>query len=144
MIASEVVIPHGESEDLARVIRRSVDKYGNVFGNYNKSPTINTGIYDVEFQDRVIKPYSANCFAQNILNKVDNDGCHSQILGSISDYSKDGSAVAKENQWLTSKQEIFVCRKTKIGWKILFKWKYGSNSWIPLKLAKEYNPIKVE
>ena len=65
------------------------------------------------------------------------------MLDSVSDYSKDGSAVAKENQWLTSKRGNLVQRKTKFGWKLLFKWKYGSKSWISLKLAKESNSIEV-
>ena len=98
LITSDVVLPHGESENLARVIRLSVDKYGKVIGNYNEVPILKTGIYDVEFQDGVNKPYTANVIAYNILNQVDNDGCHCQILDSISDYSKYGSAVAKDNQ----------------------------------------------
>ena len=98
MITAEVVLPDGESENLARVIRRLFDKDGNVIGNYNKHPILNTGIYDVEFQDGVIKPYSANIIAHNILYQVENDGRHSQMLDSISDYSKDGSELAKENQ----------------------------------------------
>ena len=104
---------------------------------------INTGIHDVEFQDRVIKPYYANVIAQNILNQFDNDGYHYQMLDSISDHSKYGSAVAKENQWLTSKRGNRFQRKTTIGWKLLFKYEYSSKSWIPLKLAKESNPIEV-
>ena len=136
LITAEVVLPNGESENLARVIRRSVDKDGNFIGNYNEDPILNTVIYDVEFQDGVIKPYSANVIAQNILDQVDNDGCPNQMLDSISDYSKDGIAVAKENQWLTSKRGNCVQKKTTIGWKSLFKWKYGSKSCIALKLAK--------
>ena len=120
-----------------------VDKDGNVIGDYNENPILNTDIYDVEFQDGVIKPYSANVIVWNILNQVDSDGYHSQMLESISDYSKDGSAVTKEYQWLTSKRGNRVRRKTTIGWKLLFKWKDGSKSWVPLKLVKEYNPIKV-
>ena len=64
-------------------------------------------------------------------------------LDSIYYYSKDGITVAKENHWLTSNQGNRVQRKTTTGWKILFKWKDGSKSWIPLKLAKESNPIEV-
>ena len=110
LITAEVILLHEEIENLARVIRRSVDKDGNVIGNYNKDPIINTGIYDVDFQDGVIKPHSANVIAQNILNQVNNDGCHSQMLDSIFDYSKDGSAAAKENQWLTSKRGNHVSK----------------------------------
>ena len=88
MITAEVVLSHGESENLARVIRQSVYKYGNVIRNYNEYPILKNGIYDDEFQDGVNKPYSANVISYNILNQVDNDGFHSQMLDSISDYSK--------------------------------------------------------
>ena len=57
LINAEFVLPHGESENLARVIRQSVDKYGNIIGNYNEDPIINTGIYDVEFQERSFTSY---------------------------------------------------------------------------------------
>ena len=57
LITAEFVLPHGESENPARVIRQSVDKYGNIIGNYNEDPIINTGIYDVEFQERSFASY---------------------------------------------------------------------------------------
>ena len=86
MITAEVVLLHGENENIARVVRQSVDKDGDFIGNYNEDPIINTGIYDIEFQDRVIQPYSASFIAQTILNQFDNNVCHSQMLDYISDY----------------------------------------------------------
>ena len=56
MITTEVVLLHGENENIARVVRQSVDKDGDFIGNYNEDPIINTGIYDIEFQDGVINP----------------------------------------------------------------------------------------
>ena len=61
-------------------------KMETLIGNYNADPILNTGIYDIEFQDGVIQPYSASFIAQTILNQVDNNGCHSQMLDYISDY----------------------------------------------------------
>ena len=60
LITAEMVLPYGYSENLARVIQLSVDKDRNVIGNYNEDTILNTGINDVEFQDGVINPYSAN------------------------------------------------------------------------------------
>ena len=68
LITAEVVLPHGESENIARVISQSVDKDGNVIENYNEYPILNIVIYDVEFQEGVTKLYSESVIAQNILN----------------------------------------------------------------------------
>ena len=34
-------------------------------------------------------------------------------------------------------------QKTKIGWKIMVRWKDGIEQWIPLKLMKENYPVKM-
>ena len=76
LINSKVASPHGDSDNLAKVIWRSpyVNEQGIV--NYNEYPILNTCIYDVELQDGIIKSYAANAIAQNILNKVESEGYH--------------------------------------------------------------------
>ena len=74
LINAEDVLPHGESYNLEKVIRHSLDVNGQVIGNQNKYLILNTYIYDVEFQDGIIKPYAANVIAQNILSQVDSEG----------------------------------------------------------------------
>ena len=44
LINAQVVLPHGKSENLARVIQKLFDKYGNVIGSYIEYPILNTGI----------------------------------------------------------------------------------------------------
>ena len=73
---AEVLLPQGEEKRLAKVIKRSVDSDGNVIGNYNELPVLNTMLYDVQFPDGSIKPYSANLIAENILMQTDSDGLH--------------------------------------------------------------------
>ena len=34
-------------------------------------------------------------------------------------------------------------RQSTVGWKLLVEWVDGSQSWIPLKVLKEHNPIEV-
>ena len=77
---AEVLLPHGEEKRLAKVIKRSVDSDSKVIGNYNEIPVLNTMLYDVQFPDGSIKPYSSNLIAKNIMMQADSDGLHHQLL----------------------------------------------------------------
>ena len=44
---------------------------------------------------------------------------------------------------MTKKRGNRVRQKTTIGWKSLFKWKDGSQEWVPLKLLKESKPVEL-
>ena len=44
---------------------------------------------------------------------------------------------------MATKRGNRVQRKTTIGWKFLCDWKDGSQTWVPLKLLKESNPVEV-
>ena len=105
LMNAEVVLPQGEDMRLAKVVRRSLDSDGKVTGNYNDIPVLNTMLYDVMFPDGTIKPYSANIIAENILNQVDEDGYHRQLLEGILEHSKDGRAADKKDHWTVSKRD---------------------------------------
>ena len=140
---SEVILPQGEDMRLAKVIRRNVDLDGKVIGGYNDIPTLNTILYDVQFQDGAIKLYSANLIAENILMQVDADGYHRQSMEGILYHSSDNIAVDKKNKWIVSKCGRRSMRQTTFGWKFRVKWKDGTTTWISLKDLKESNPIEV-
>ena len=76
LMNSEVLLPQKDDKRLAKVIKRSVDSDGKVIGNYNELPVLNTMLYDVQFPDGSIKPYSANLIAENILIQEDSDRLH--------------------------------------------------------------------
>ena len=46
LINAKVVLPHGESDNIAKVIRCSIDVNGQVIGNHNEYPILNTCIYE--------------------------------------------------------------------------------------------------
>ena len=89
LMNAEVPLHQVEEKRLAKVIKRSVDSDGKVIGNYNELPVFNTMLYDVQFHDGSIKPYSANIIADNILIQADSDRLHHQLLKGILDHSKD-------------------------------------------------------
>ena len=80
MMNADVLLPQGEDVQLVKFIRRNVDSNGQVLGDYKKITMLNTIIYDVQFPDGAIKPYSADLIAENILTQVDADGHHNQLL----------------------------------------------------------------
>ena len=53
LINSEVLLGHGETQQMARVIRRSLDSEGKVIGNLHGN--LNSLVYDVEFPDGAVK-----------------------------------------------------------------------------------------
>ncbi len=67
LINCEVLLPQGESTQLARVVRRSLNDNGLHVGKYDDNPILNTAIYDVEFPDGTTKEFGANIIAENIL-----------------------------------------------------------------------------
>ena len=78
LINVKYFLPHGDSDNLAKVIQRYLDVNGQVIGNHDEDPILNTCIYDVKFQDGIIKPYAENLIDQNILSRVDSEGYHSE------------------------------------------------------------------
>ena len=142
LIDMELVLPQGETEQLVRVMRRSLNEKGPHIGQYNDNPVLNTAIYDVKFPDGTIKKYGANIIAENILNQVNKDGYHSQMFEGILDQWKEDSAVSMEDKWTTTKCGNHSLHKTTVGWMFRIKWKDDNTEWIPLKLMDKSNPVE--
>ena len=142
-INSEVSLPQGEKLQNARVVGRSKDADGNIRGQYDNNPLLNSLSYDVEFPDGAVKEYSANVIAENMYAQVDADGYTHTMLDSILDYKKLDSAVHRDDMYLTTRNGNRRMKQTTSGWDLQILWKDGTTQWIPLKLMKEYNPLEV-
>lgn len=143
LIHSEVLLPHGEDLQMAKVLRRSVNPEGRVIGNANDNPLLNTLMYDVEFPDGNIKKYAANIIAENVLVNCDSEGFYSSQMSCIVDHKCDGSAVPMEQKYIKSKNGQMKLRQTTVGWSFNIKWKDGTSDWVPLKILKESNPVDI-
>ena len=55
LINEEVLLPQGEAQQMAKVICRSIDINGNIIGDLDKTPSLNSLVYDVEFSRRRYK-----------------------------------------------------------------------------------------
>ena len=140
---AEVLPPQGEDVRLAKVTRRNVEYNGKVIGDYNKTLTVNTILYDFQFPDGAIKTYSANITAEKIFTQVDSDVYHNQLLERVFDHSKDKQEVEKKDQWIVTKCGRRSMSQTTIGWKFRVKWKDGTVTLTSIKDIKEPNTIEV-
>ena len=143
LVHAEVALPQGEEMQPARVVGHSRDIDGNVIGTHDDNPILNTIVYDVEFPDGMIRQYSANVIAENMYSQVDSEGYQFALLDSIIDYDTDERAVTKSNMYVVTKRGRRRMRKTTVGWKLLVRWKDGSENWFTLAEMKESNPIEV-
>ena len=143
LLNAELLLPQGDSEQFARVVRRAVDENGNLVGTFNNKPALNTLVYEVEFPDGTLKHYSANIIAENILQQVDPSGHHSHTLQGIIEARKGKSAVGKDNAFMVTQSGQRRLRQTTMGWDLRVQWRDGTVQWVPLKLMKESNPVEV-
>ena len=66
-------------------------------GKHSDNPIPNTLMYDVEFPDGKIRPYTENVIADNIYAKADSEGIRTNIIDAIIDHCTDGLAVSKND-----------------------------------------------
>ena len=66
MLNTELMLPNGDSYKSAKVVRRTIGLNGQAQGSYHQQPELNTMTYDVEFDDGLVKEYSANVIAEEL------------------------------------------------------------------------------
>ena len=59
---------------LTKVRDRKRDHCGNIVGNSNNNPIIETIIYELELTDGRVEEYLVNTIIEDLLEKVDGDG----------------------------------------------------------------------
>ena len=140
---AEVMLPHGEHLQAARVMRRVKDDEGMVIGKQNDNPILDSRVYEVMFPDGVVQQYSANIIAQNLWEAADPEGYQHQMVRMIVDHRMDEEAL----KWHDIKQKKGKNNgneyRTTKGWHLCVEWKDGTTSWKPLKIMKEAVPVQV-
>ena len=66
LINAKVLLPHEDSQAIARVVRRAVDDEGRMICTFNENPLLNMLLYECELNDGTMKEYAANTIALNI------------------------------------------------------------------------------
>ena len=115
LMNDEVILPQGDDVRLAKVIRSNVYFNGKVLGDYNDIPMLNTILYNIQFPDGAINPYSTNLIVENILTQVGANGNYNKLLEGILDHSKDKQAVYNKYQWIVNNRGRQSMRQTTVG-----------------------------
>ena len=89
LINAELLIHNGEKMELAKITRRALGPDGTTAGTYDEDPKLNSMIYEVEFQDGMVKEYAGNVIAQNLLSQIHSEGFSNTAFDSVVDYKKD-------------------------------------------------------
>jgi hypothetical protein len=143
LVNSEVLLPVGNSQELARVLRRKRDANGQVVGSAHPNPELDSRVYQVHFPDGRTEELAANVIAEAVYAQCDADGNQYVLLDAIVDYHKDPSvAVARNDQVMIVDGKKIVKRSTR-GWELCCEWRDCSTSWQKLSDLKESLPLQV-
>jgi len=142
-ISARVRVPGGDDWACGTVKRCKRDADGNLIGNANKNPLLDTSIYEVELDEGEVEAFSANTIAEHICSQVDNEGCTHCTLTEIIDHRKDSSAVTEDDAFVTMPNGQKKPRMTTKGWQLCCQWNDGSTSWHSLKDSKELHLLQV-
>jgi hypothetical protein len=107
------------------------------------NPLLDTQEYEVEFHDGHRESLSANVIAQHMFSQVDEEGHRHLLLDDIMDFSKNETAIDKEDAFVEMANGVKCRRYMTQGWQLLCQWKDGSTNWVALKDMKNSYPVQV-
>ncbi|KAL7475679.1 hypothetical protein ACHAW6_001592 [Cyclotella cf. meneghiniana] len=144
LVNSEVLLLSGNSEELARVLRRKWDADGKVMGTTHHNPALDSCIYEVRFPDGRTEELAANDIAEAIYARFDADGNQYVLLDAIVDYRKNPFIAVDQDTEVTIINGKKIIKRSTQGWELRCEWKNGSTSWQKLLDLKESHPLQVE
>jgi hypothetical protein len=144
LLNAEVFIPHGDSNEMAKVIGRKRDADGMYVGRKHQIPQLDSRVFVVEFPDGDQKDITYNMLMEHLYSKIDEEGNIIPIMTEIINHCKTSTAVDKSDQFrLDRKTGKQSKKKTLAGWDFEIEWRDGTTSWIPLRSLKVTNPVEV-
>ena len=105
--------------------------------SYDRNPILNSIVYEAEFSYGQVKYYAENVIVNNIMSQLDSEEFSKIIMEYIVEHMKDEAlAVSNTGCYIVPRRSKLLLRKSTVGWKLLVHWKYGSETWVPLKKLK--------
>ena len=120
----------------ARVVRRSLGPDGKVVGSFNYNKMLGSRIYDIVFMDGTVQQLAANRIALSMYEYVDSEVFMTKILDQVHRHRKTDEAIEKSDGYVKDSKVRISKRITTKGYYFLTKFRYGSESWIPLACLK--------
>eukprot|EP00934_Nitzschia_sp_Nitz4_P002319 Nitzschia sp. Nitz4//scaffold471_size5685//193//5616//NITZ4_009210-RA/size5685-processed-gene-0.1-mRNA-1//1//CDS//3329552692//2319//frame0 len=140
---AEVILPHGDRQEIAKIIGRKRNADGLYVGRAHSNPALDSRVFTARFPDGEEKDIAFNILAEHLYSQVDSEGRQQQIFREIIAHRRNKRAVDKADQFRTLPNGRRIQKKTTAGWDLEIEWKDGSTSWLTLKELKETNPIEV-
>ena len=141
-IGMQVSLPYKGELRLGHILRRKRNESGELIGTQNENPIMDTRIYEVDFGEGTYHDYTTNLIMENLYSQVDDFGQQHSILKGIVDAKSDETALQKRDGWITMPNNLRRRKITTRGWKLKVQWEDGSESWVPLRILKESNPVE--
>ena len=135
-------LPYKGEMKRGTIVRRKRNESGELIGRAHENPILDTRLYEVDFGAGTYQDYTTNLIMENLYAQVDDGGHQFSILKGIVDAKADETAVKKANGWITMPNQLRRRRITTRGWKLKVQWEDGSESWVPLRVLKESNPVE--
>ena len=97
----------------------------------------------VQFPDGDKKDVAYNVLAEHLYSQVDEDGNQYRLFKAIIGHRRTKKALDKADQFRIGSNGKRYKKKTTAGWDLEYEFADGSTSFVPLKEAKEANPVEV-
>ena len=136
LISACITLPVSGINQQGQVKRHNRDLDGSNIGKHHPDMSLNTTMYEVQFDNGHTESYAANIIAKNIYEQLDDEGNKFKLIKEIIEHKRDNMAIPKEAGTFTLKGRTHQ-KKTTRGWPLCILWKDGSTLWEPLKDLKE-------
>lgn len=121
---------------------RKRDTNANPIGKYNKTPILDTRIYEATFPDGHTAEYAANIIAECLYSQTDSEDHQYVLLDDLIDWKRTKEAVEDSDIFQISSNGNIHHQQTTKGWQLCVWWKDGSTSREHLKDLKESYSIQ--
>jgi hypothetical protein len=140
---AEVYLPHGDWNEISRVIGRKRNDNGDYIGRAHSNPILDWRIFMVRFVDGEEKDIAFNVLSEHLYSQVDKEGRQHRIFKEIFNHRKNKNVLDKADGFRLLPNGQQVPKKSESRWDLEAEWKDGTTSWLPLKELKETNGVEV-
>jgi hypothetical protein len=126
LVNTEVLLPVGNTQELARVLSQKRDQEGNPMGSAHRNPALDTRVYEVRFPDGRTEELAVNVITEAVYAQCDADGIS---MSYWMDHRKDPSVVVAQNNQVSVVDGKKIVKHSTRGWELCWEWKDGSTSW---------------
>lgn len=143
LVGAEMFLPHGDQNEIARVMGRKRNNDGLFIGRAHRNPILDSRrVFTVKSPDGDQMDIGYNVIAEHLFSQVDKEGSQYCLFKEIIGHRKNSKAIDKADQYRPGRNGKQAKKQTTAGWDLEVEWVDGSTSWLPLKELKETNTIE--